>query len=202
MRALKLAECTLTAAGTILLGYCAGQFVYSRYFQFWQAQQFVQQLQAVPPAQPSLATLPPPRDGAVVGRLAVPRLGVSVMVVEGVDAGDLNHAAGHIPGTALPGQPGNVAIAAHRDTFFRPLRNVKANDTIRVETLRGTYWYRVVSTKIVDPGDVQVLDASGGNSLTLVTCYPFYYIGAAPRRFIVRAQLVAATGQMQAKAQS
>ena len=97
------------------------------------------------------------------------------MVVEGVDARELKRAAGHIPGTALPGEPGNVGIAAHRDTFFRPLRSIARNDTITVSTLAGAYRYRVVSTKIVRPEDVQVLSPTGrtlyvGYVLPLLLC--------------------------------
>ena len=123
----------------------------------------------------------------LVGRIDIARLGVSVMVMEGFDGKTLRRGAGHIPGTALPGQAGNVGISAHRDTFFRPLRNVRAGDVISVTTLDGEYQYRVVSTKVVSPRDVSVLDSTGGEVLTLVTCYPFYYVGAAPERFIVRA---------------
>ena len=112
------------------------------------------------------------------------------MVVEGVDERDLKRAAGHIPGTALPGETGNIGIAAHRDTFFRPLRFIEKSDAITLRTLHGTYRYRVVSTKVVAPDDVQVLYPTGRDTLTLVTCFPFYYIGAAPHRFIVTARRV------------
>jgi sortase A len=125
-----------------------------------------------------------------VGRIEVARLGVSVMVVEGTDETKLRRAAGHISGTALPGHAGNVGIAAHRDSFFRPLRNIRRDDTITLTTDDGEYLYRVVSTKIVKPSDVAVLKADGKEILTLVTCYPFYFIGSAPERFIVRAQRV------------
>jgi sortase A len=90
----------------------------------------------------------------------------------------------------LPGQLGNVAITAHRDTFFRPLRKIQTDDVITLTTLQGVYRYRVVSTKIVSPQDVEVLDSTDGEVLTLVTCYPFYFVGAAPNRFIVRAERV------------
>jgi sortase A len=100
-------------------------------------------------------------------------------------------APGHIPGTPLPGQSGNVTIAGHRDTFFRPLRLIRKNDTMKLTTLRGEDQYRVVSTDIVAPDDIHVLYPTGRNTLTLVTCYPFYYVGPAPRRFIVRAERVA-----------
>ena len=102
----------------------------------------------------------------------------------------LRRAAGHISGTAFPGGPGNVGIAAHRDTYFRPLRNVRKDDVITLTTAAAEYRYRVVSTQVVEPGDTSVLDSSGDEVLTLVTCYPFYFIGSAPRRFIVRAQRI------------
>jgi len=109
-------------------------------------------------------------------------------VIEGDDAADLKLAPGHIPGTALPGQHGNIGIAAHRDTFFRPLRFIRKGDLIGLTTLTGTYRYRVVSTQIVTPDDVQVLGPTKTDTLTLVTCYPFYYVGSAPKRFILRAE--------------
>ena len=87
----------------------------------------------------------------------------------------------------MPGQSGNVAIAGHRDTFFRALRNVRQDDEINLMTLDGSYRYRVDSISVAGPDDTQVLDNSGGDILTLVTCYPFYFVGPAPRRFIVRA---------------
>ena len=118
------------------------------------------------------------------------RLGVSVIVMEGTDARTLRRAAGHINGTALPGQDGNVGIAAHRDTFFRPLRDIRKDDVITITTSRGDYRYRVVSTQIVGPDDVSVLNSDGSDVLTLVTCYPFNFIGAAPSRFIVRAEQI------------
>ena len=107
--------------------------------------------------------------------MQVERLGVSVVVIEGTSNKTLRRAVGHIAGTALPGQPGNVGIAGHRDTFFRPLRNIQPDDIITLTTLRGEYRYRVVSTKVVSPDDVAVLDSDGNQILTLVTCYPFYY---------------------------
>jgi sortase A len=131
----------------------------------------------------------------VLGRLEIPRLNLRAIVREGADEGTLRHAVGHIPATAWPGEIGNVALAAHRDTFFRPLRNIRKNDRIIVSTLEGTYEYVVESTMIVAPSDVSVLKASTPKELTLVTCYPFYYVGSAPRRFIVHATQVAATPQ-------
>ncbi len=128
----------------------------------------------------------------LIGRLEIPRLGLSAILVEGDDPKTLRRAVGHIPGTPLPGQTGNVALTGHRDTFFRPLRNIRANDVIVVTTLQGEYRYRVVSTRVVSPDDVAVLNSSGDEILTLVTCYPFYFVGAAPDRFIVRAERLVA----------
>lgn len=136
------------------------------------------------PAEPT----PQVETGALIGSIDVDRLGVSVAVTEGTGTATLQRAAGHIAGTAFPGEAGNIGIAAHRDTFFRPLRNIRADDVIRVTTPRGEFRYSVVSTKIVSPDDVSVLESDGSEVLTLVTCYPFYFIGSAPSRFIVRAE--------------
>lgn len=132
----------------------------------------------------------------LVGRIEIPRLQVAAIVREGADEKTLSRAVGHIPSTAFPGEVGNAAFAGHRDTFFRALRNIRKNDKIVVNTLDGSYEYLVQSTKIVSPNDVSVLKpVSADKELTLVTCYPFYYIGSAPKRFIVHATQVAATPQ-------
>lgn len=127
------------------------------------------------------------RTDGLIGRMEILRLGVSVAVVEGAGEVALRRAAGHIEGTALPGESGNVGIAGHRDSFFRPLKNIQRDDVIVLTTSRGQFRYRVVSTQVVSPADVAVLSPDGTEVLTLVTCYPFYFIGAAPSRFIVRA---------------
>ena len=130
-----------------------------------------------------------PARGSAIGRLEIPRLGVSAVIRAGSDARTLQLAIGHIPGTAFPGDPGNVGMAAHRDTFFRRLGDIEEGDEVRVVTPEGTFLYEVEGTKVVEPTDVWVLDPTDEPSLTLVTCYPFSYIGPAPRRFIVRAVL-------------
>jgi len=129
-----------------------------------------------------------PRPGDIVGRIEIPCIHVSVIVLEGSDSRILRVAAGHVPGTALPGTIGNVGIAAHRDTFFRPLSEIRPNDMITLTSLHGIFRYRVDSMEIVDPNDVQVLHRTKDAELTLVTCYPFYYVGSAPKRFIVHAR--------------
>jgi sortase A len=111
-----------------------------------------------------------------------------MMVLEGTGTKTLRVAAGHIPGTALPGVAGNVGIAAHRDTFFRPLRQVRPKDTIVLTTSYGTFRYIVDAVEIVSPTDVQVLHRTFHPELTLVTCYPFFYVGFAPKRFVVHAR--------------
>jgi len=137
--------------------------------------------------------LEPPRElhrGDVVGELKIPRLQLTVAVFEGDDAGILRLGAGHIPGTALPIASGNIGIAAHRDTYFRPLRAIRVDDVITLNTRAGASRYAVTETRIVRPSDVGVLAKAPARDLTLVTCYPFYYIGSAPERFIVHARRI------------
>jgi sortase A len=129
------------------------------------------------------------RAGSPIGRIEIASIGLAAMVMEGIDGKTLGVAVGHIPSTPLPGQQGNVGLAAHRDNFFRGLRNIHKDDEINLTTLLGAYHYRVDSTQVVDPGDLRVLAPTSGDFLTLVTCYPFYFVGPAPERFIVRAHL-------------
>jgi sortase A len=132
-----------------------------------------------------------PAPTGLIGRLDIPRLDISVMVMEGDDARTLKTAVGHLPDTALPWEAGNSAIAGHRDTFFRPLKDIRTGDEIRLTSPRGEFVYRVRSTRIVSPQDLSVLAPTAASTLTLVTCYPFYYVGAAPKRFIVQAEPLA-----------
>jgi sortase A len=171
-----------------MLGYCGFVLADGWLYQKREARHLEQLLAAssTPPKTPV-----PPVTGALVGRIEIPRLGLSVVVAEGVAARTLRRAAGHIPGTGLPGQPGNIGISGHRDTFFRPLRNIRQDDVITLTTVAGNYSYRVVSIWIVTPSDASVLDPSADEVLTLITCYPFYFVGPAPERFIVRAVRVA-----------
>jgi len=144
--------------------------------------------QATPQTPP--ARRPPMARGSTIGRLEIPRINLSTVVREGSDDKTLKRAAGHVPYTPLPGEHGNVGIAAHRDSFFRNLRNIREGDVIRVKTSWGLYEYEVDSLKIVMPENVEVLNPTSAPSLTLVTCYPFNYVGSAPKRFIVRAKQV------------
>ena len=130
--------------------------------------------------------------GAVpIGRLEIPRIGLSAVVAEGDDETTLKVALGHLPDTPLPWHEGNSALAGHRDSFFRPLRRVQTGDDIQLVTRHGTFRYRVTRHTIVDPDELWVLAPSPTAALTLITCYPFDFVGPAPRRFVVHAERIA-----------
>ncbi len=133
-------------------------------------------------------------DGSadVIGRLEISKLGISVPILSDYGTSSLLKGIGHVPGTAMPGGLGNLGLAGHRDTYFRPLRNIKRDMDIRVVDSGGVYHYLVDSTEVVTPNNVEVLDIRDRPELTLITCYPFYYVGSAPQRFIVHAHLVSA----------
>ncbi|MCU1386028.1 MAG: sortase [Acidobacteria bacterium] len=136
------------------------------------------------------ATPPAPAAGVLLGRLNAPSVKLSTAVLEGSDDATLSRGSGHIEDTPFPGQPGNVGIAGHRDTTFRALRNIHLGDTLEFNTGDRVYRYRISKTWIVGPDDVYVLDPTPQPALTLVTCYPFEFVGHAPNRFIVRADLI------------
>jgi len=191
-RSWRFAQLFFLIAGLLLVGVAASTYVARYVYQGYQTWKFDRDL-TVRRYEPPVPAPPPVslQDGALIGKIGIRRLGISAIVKEGVDAGTLGLAVGHIPSTALPGQNGNVAVAAHRDTLFRNLKDVKRDDEITLTTLDGEYLYRVVSFQVVDPTNVAVLNSSPGEmTLTLVTCYPFYFVGHAPRRFIVRARQV------------
>jgi sortase A len=133
---------------------------------------------------------PPSSRAGVIGRIEIPEIALSVPMMASISKDGLLRGAGHVPGTALPGGLGTIGIAGHRDTFFRPLRGIRPGMQIKVIGAAGAYRYQVDSTEIVDPEEVKVLDIASRPALTLITCYPFNYIGAAPRRFIVHAHLL------------
>ena len=197
-RILRWAQYVLLAGGIGILAYCGFVLIFTWMFQNRERRHLdrllAERQQAngtVVPGKPVptgvSASQPAVIDGLIIGRIETTRLGLSAIVMEGTDKTTLRRAVGHIADTALPGQPGNVGVAGHRDTFFRPLRNIQRND-ITLTTLLGEYRYRVVSTKVVGPYDVAGLNLSSNEVLTLVTCYPFYFVGSAPNRFIVRAE--------------
>ena len=196
-RRLRWAQRALLVGGVSLLSYCAFVLLDSWIFQQQQGREIDRLLEddsaaslGAPPTDPRAepdVPLAAAADG-LIGRMEISRLGLSAVVVEGIDKRTLRRAVGHIPGTALPGQSGNVGIAGHRDTFFRPLKDIQVDDIITLTTRGGEYRYRVVSSRVVSPDDVEVLNPAGNEVLTLVTCHPFYFVGPAPNRFIVRAE--------------
>ena len=126
-------------------------------------------------------------EGSLVGRVAITRLGLDAVIFEGTTERTLDLGVGHLTGSALPVKSGNVVLAAHRDTFFRPLRNIRIGDSIIVDTPQGRADYRVESTEVVKPTELSVIEPTSEATLTLITCYPFTFLGAAPERFIVHA---------------
>ena len=140
--------------------------------------------------QPRVASVNRPSGTTTVGMIEIPSVGLATRVLEGSNASTLRLAVGHIPGTALPGPSGNVGLAGHRDTFFSPLRKIKVGDDIRLTTVAGTFKYRVISLRVVLPDAIEVLNDTQLPTLTLVTCYPFDFIGTAPQRLIVHAEMV------------
>jgi sortase A len=193
--------------GILALSYCCFVRLDTRLYQAYQTWRFERALRGLKPAIGSVEQLHPSPlpalaeadrtrveraapEGSPLGRIEISSIGLTAMIMEGTDGRTLRRAVGHITGTALPGQQGNVVITGHRDTFFRGLRNIHKDDEITLMTLNGTYCYRVDSTQVVEPEDTEVLDHSDGAILTLVTCYPFYFLGPAPKRFVVRAHRI------------
>ena len=176
-------ERLLFVAGLACLGWAGATWLQAYHFQGEQSRLLETMARTSPPKAAALATDP----AAPIGRLEIPRLGVSVVVMPGDDDATLMKGVGHLPDTPLPWNGGNTAFAGHRDTFFRPLERVTIGDDIHLDTPRGRFHYRVRRTIVVEPEDLWVLDRSTRATLTLITCYPFHYIGPAPKRFIVQA---------------
>ena len=176
----------LLIAGVVALSWYAWVWHEASVMQS-QAKRWLQQRRLTHAPAPRFV-IPKPRRGEILAELDIPRLRVSVVVLEGDDADILKVGAGHIPGTGLPETGGNIGIAAHRDTFFRPLRFIRPADVIALKTREGVSRFQVRDVEVVPPSDTRILAATPGRDLTLVTCYPFFYIGSAPQRFIVHAQ--------------
>jgi sortase A len=208
---LRWSRCFFYVIGILALGYVGFALLDARLYQAGQSRRFEQELNGlkssiVSDERPHASSISPaPAKESLVraermdtagsgrtalGQIEISAIGLKAMILEGTDARTLRRAVGHIPGTPLPGQQGNVAITGHRDTFFRPLRNIRKDDEIRLTTLNGSYRYWVDSATVVEPDSMEVLDNSDDAILTLVTCYPFYYVGPAPKRFIVRAHRI------------
>jgi sortase A len=198
-RALVWPQRALSAVAILLLGYFGWVFADSWLFQERESRHLQHLLDQRPAKADDAAPITIPTslqrplaapDAGLMGRIEIARLGLSAIVMEGDDRRTLRRAVGHIPGTTFPGQNGNVVLTAHRDTFFRPLRNISRDDIITLTTVQGRYRYRVLSTQVVSPDNVSLLDPTQNETLTLITCHPFYFVGAAPNRFIVRAERI------------
>ncbi len=186
----------LLIAGCSTLAYCASVAITASHYQAWAREELRNSNSTLAAlsarsssGRPSVH--PPVRLGSgmtLVGRVDVPRIQLSAMVAEGATSQVLRVAVGHVPGTALPWQSGNVSLVAHRDSFFRRLGELKAGDVIRMTVPGMEYNYRVTFTDVVNPDETWVLQPATGGTLTLVTCYPFHFVGRAPKRFVVRAR--------------
>jgi sortase A len=195
--ATKWMERCLWAIGLLVLAAWFGVWFNARQQQAEGNRELDRRLEVPQKTEASRAPASPARlprvgrvEGTLVGRIEIPRLHISTIVFEGTDDKVLSIGVGHLSNTALPGEQGNVVLAAHRDTFFRPLRGIQKYDRIAVVTPDGTRRYLVDSTAIVSPNYLEVIAPTPGQTLTLVTCYPFEWFGHAPKRFIVRAHEV------------
>lgn len=185
-------ELLLLAVGGVLVVWCwvvLLQLFYTQHMPVPEPEP-VEATQTLPGDGGSVRAVPLPTRGDWLARLEAPSVQMQTTVLEGTDNGTLNRGAGHIEETPLPGQIGNIGIAGHRDTVFRALRNIQIGDPLALTTRDRVYHYRITATTIVDPSDVHVLNPTVDPTLTLVTCYPFEFLGHAPRRFIVQARLV------------
>jgi sortase A len=169
------------AAGIFALGYVAYVVMDTKAYQATEQRRFME-------TRLDVAAAPALVEGGVLGEIRIPRLGLTAIVVQGDSAAVLRRAVGNLEHTALPGALGNIVLAGHRDTFFRPLKHVRVGDAIILSTRNGDFDYLVDSTTVVSPSDVWVLQPTGGRTLTLITCYPFSFLGPAPDRFIVGAR--------------
>lgn len=181
-RLLRAAYYVFLASGIFALVYCG--YVVAAAYSYQAVQE--SRLESVDPGEKPRPMI----EGSAIGELKIPRLGLNDVFVQGDSPKILRYAIGHISETPLPGEPGNIVLSAHRDSFFRPLRNIRQGDTIEIQTPGTELAYQVDWTEVVSPSDVAVLQPSSGDTLTLVTCFPFYYIGPAPKRFIVRAHRI------------
>lgn len=179
------------AVGILALSYAGYVYADAHTFQAVEKARFEE---APRSKAPTIVT-----EGGVIGEIEIARIGLDAIIVQGDSPGILRRAVGHIISTPLPGELGNVTLAGHRDSFFRPLRNLVPGDTISLRTVNGDFRYQVESTEVVPPHDMNPLLPTSARTLTLVTCYPFYYVGPAPKRFIVHAREVGALPQLSAR---
>jgi sortase A len=200
---LRVTYYLLLMAGLVALGYAGGVVAISHRHQASESAWFEKAVNRDAVSSPSVsssssstpvaASVGARTSNVVVGRLEIPRIGIRVIVDEGITDSVLSRAVGHVPQTALPGELGNVVLAGHRDTFFRELRKVEPGDKVKLETVNSDFDYQVTEIAIVSATDIRLLKPTEQPMLTLVTCYPFHYVGPAPKRFIVQARLISSS---------
>ncbi len=186
----RVMSLALVVIGVVLLGYVAGQ-----YWGMYRSQKNLEaewQRQAATVSVPGKAPVSPDQ---LLTRLEIPKIQVDAIVVEGASRHDLSEGPGHMKQTAQPGETGNAVITAHRDTFFRHIYELNKGDQIQVRRSGRTFTYEVTGKKIVMPEDISVIKPTNNPQLTLITCYPTYYIGPAPKRLVVFSKLVDSDGQ-------
>jgi sortase A len=214
---LRWSHYVFSIMGILALSYCGFALLDARLYQAYQNRRFDQALNNSRPSAGGIDDSHPStllssravtnrgrnanvvkigRGGSPLGRIEIIAIGLSAIILEGTDHWTLQRAVGHIPETALPGEIGNTVLAGHRDTFFRSLRNIRMGEVITLKTLDGDFQYRVESSSVVPPSEVRVLEASNGRTLTLITCFPFHYVGPAPNRFVVRAREVESSSKL------
>ena len=186
----KVLSWTFIAIGIVLLGYVGGQY--------WQMYRSQKNLEAEWQRQSAAVSVPGHADisaDQMLTRLVIPKIDMDAIVVEGASRRDLSEGPGHMKQTAQPGETGNAVITAHRDTFFRHIYELNKGDQIQVRRSGRTFTYAVTGKRIVTPEDVSVIKPTNDPQLTLITCYPTYYIGPAPERLVVFSKLVDSDGQ-------
>jgi sortase A len=196
----------LIVIGVGLGGFGAYQYFAARVSQSEEARDWTSGLNSEEPVPQSLPQLKsfkplpyydPYKVGDTVAKLTLPRLATTLFVVEGTDPKQLRRGPGHMPGTALPGVTGNCVIAGHRDTHFRALADVRKGDEVDLDTKYGHFRYEVQSLEVVSPDNVSSLYPTNDPVLHLVTCYPFHYVGHAPKRMVIEALLKPGQGSVQ-----
>lgn len=194
---MRLASRVLIVIGLTMLGWCGFVWLDAAVAQYVARQSL--DLAGPAPESPSLRSMaaptivqpaPPPRHGASIAALTIPRVRLSAIVLQGSDARTLRRGPGHVEHTALPGERGNIVIAGHRDSFFRQLRDVAVGDDVWIEGPAGRLRYRIASLRVVEATDLTAIAPTSDETLTLITCFPFWVLGDAPDRFVVRATRV------------
>lgn len=191
---LRLAFYIFLAFGLLAAGYAGYIIADARTYQAIQLRKFAQEVPTVEPHFPVI--------GEAVGEIQIPRLALRAVILQGDSPQVLRRGVGHLPNTPMPGERGNVGLAGHRDSFFRPLRQIRTGDLITLRTSKGEFHYQVKSTLVVTPENTEVLASAERSELTLVTCFPFNYVGAAPDRFVVRALQVSDYEQVEPETSS